>query len=71
MNYREALEQGYKVAFVRSHNGYVSRKVKIDDQPVLVAQGKRKGMLYVETPNYETTGTHYRVYLEKENDGQL
>ena len=56
---------------MRSHNGYVSRKVKIDDQPVLVAEGKRKGMLYVETPNYEAAGTHYRVYLEKENDGQL
>ena len=68
MNYREALEQGYKVAFIRSHNGYVSRKVKIDEQPVHTAKGKRKGMLYVETPNYDASGIHYRVYLVKEDD---
>jgi len=66
MNVREALESGYTVGDVKYFQGYVSRKVVVMDQPVLTAGGYRKGQLYYECPNYNSTRYSLRVYLVKE-----
>lgn len=55
MTFKEALNSGYRLADQRWFLGYVSRKVNIDDQPVLIAGGSRKGEPYVELPNWRST----------------
>lgn len=43
MTYGEAKANGWKEADTKYGRGYVSRKVDVDQQPVLVAGGSRKG----------------------------
>lgn len=66
MTYREALEQGWKKADTALHRGYVSRKVNVDNQPCLEAKGRRKGCMYVELPNPNSTQYLIRQYIVKE-----
>lgn len=65
MTYKEAKAQGYVIVYRAWQRGYVSRKVNMDDQPVLVAGGKRRGMLYVVGPSWVSTVYCMRYYLAK------
>ena len=66
MTFKEALNSGYRLADRQYFRGYVSRKVNIGDQPVLIAGGSRKGEPYVEMPNWRSTTYSIRQYLVKE-----
>lgn len=63
--YMDAINQGYTFVFHSFQRGYVSRKAKIADLPVKIAGGKRKGMLYVCMPYWESTRYCVRSYLVK------
>ena len=65
MTYGEAKANGWKEADTKYERGYVSRKVDVDQQPVLVAGGSRKGQLYVKLPCWSTTLFCVRQYLTK------
>lgn len=63
MTYATAKAAGYKDGDIESQRGYVSRKVNPDEQPVLTANGSRKGQLYVLLPSKSSTQYCYRQYL--------
>ena len=62
MTYAEAKKGGYKDSYTAYARGYVSRKVNIDDQPVLMT---KRGKYYVELPNWNSTQYLIRQYIEK------
>lgn len=66
MTFKEALNSGYRLADRRWFRGYVSRRVSINDQPVLIAGGSRRGEPYVDLPCWSSTTYHIRQYLVKE-----
>lgn len=68
MTYKEALANGYTKGDTSLARGYISRKTKIDGIEVQTAQGRRKGQLYVELPNWDSTQYHIRQYLVKEGE---
>lgn len=59
----DAVMSGYYPGADYWQMGYVSRKVDEDDQPVLVAAGKRHGQLFVLLPAWRTTNFCVRQYL--------
>ena len=61
--YGEAIALGYKYVFSSWARGYVSRKVKLSSQLVHQAGGKRKGLVYVLGPSWESSRYCYRHYL--------
>lgn len=63
MTYKEAKAKGYRDGRRAYQRGYVSRKVDIDDQPVLKSGA---GELYVLLPNWDSTQYCIRQYLTKE-----
>lgn len=63
--YEEALKDGYTQNDLKYQRGYVSRKVDIRKQPVLIAGGSRKGQLYILLPNFDSTQYCFRAYLKK------
>lgn len=70
MTVRDALNQGYVLSGEWKYERcYVSRKnYKPEDQPVLVAGGRRKGELYFLSPNWKSTTYSFRNYLIKKED---
>ena len=66
MTYKEALAKGYKAVFTAWTLGYISRKADVDMLPVYEAKGRRKGLLYVDTPSWQSTRFCIRVYLSKD-----
>ena len=68
MTYAEAKAQGYEIVDSAWTRKYVSRKVNVDDQPVYEAGGRRKGLLYVDVPSWESTQYARRLYLKKEEN---
>ena len=66
MTYAEAKASGYKAVDAAWARGYVSRKIKVDEQPVYEAGGRRKGLLYVDAPSWMSSQYHTRIYLSKE-----
>lgn len=63
--YKEAFSRGWRVVAVTTCAGYLSRKLDIWESEIKEAKkGKYKGMLYFESPSYESASTHYRNYLE-------
>lgn len=68
MTYKEAKANGYKVIDVAWTRKYISRKTNVDEQPVLEAGGKRKGMLFVEVPCWKSTQYSKRLYLAKDGE---
>ena len=64
-NYKEAKAQGYSIAFLRYQRGYISRNANIDEAPVMVAGGSRRGMLYVLVPRWQSTQSCQSMYLTK------
>lgn len=65
MTYLEAINQGYKNGDTTFFRGYVSRKINVAAQPVKIAEGNRKGQLYVELPYYSSSQYSLRQYLVK------
>lgn len=65
---KEAIANGYMITEKRLARGYISRRVNPAYQPVKIAGGSRKGQLFVELPNFESTTYHYRCYLTKPID---
>lgn len=63
--YGAALAAGYSDGDQTWERGYISRKSKLDDLPVKVAGGNRKGNLYVLLPAYTSTQYCIRQYLVK------
>lgn len=63
MTYDEALANGYRDGDLMYFQGYVSRRVDQGEQPVMIAEGSRKGELYVELPNWRSTNFSFRQYL--------
>ena len=59
------LDAGYFLADMEYQKGYVSRRVDIGNQPVLVAKGRRAGELYILEPCYHTSRYCFRHYLVK------
>lgn len=53
---------GYATAYQR---GYVSRRANIDDRPICVAGGTRKGELYYTVTSPASTQYCIRVYIGK------
>ena len=53
---------GYAEAYQR---GYVSRRANIDDRPIRVAGGARKGELYYTVASPISTQYCVRVYISK------
>lgn len=64
MTYKEAKAKGYKDGRTAYQRGYVSRKINIENQPVLKSG---RGELYVLLPNWNSTQYCIRQYLTKEN----
>ena len=62
MTYKEAKTKGYKDGRTAYQRGYVSRKINIDNQPVLESG---RGELYVLLPNWNSTQYCIRQYLTK------
>jgi len=60
MNYKEALEAGYKRTRSAYQRGYISRKTNIDEQPVL---STKRGDLYVILPCYSSSQYSIRQYI--------
>lgn len=54
-------ENGYDLGERSLARGYVSRRAKAFE--VKVAQGRRKGQLYIELPHPTSTQYHFRQYL--------
>lgn len=65
MTYKEAREAGYIDGDMKYTAGYISRKTNIDNQPVKVAGGSRKGQLYILVPCWHSTTYCFRLYLKK------
>lgn len=65
MTYAEAIASGYVEADRKYTRSYVSRKIRIEDQPVKLAGGNRKGQLYVLAPCFTSSQYCYRVYLTR------
>lgn len=63
MTYGEAKQQGYKNGDVKYFQGYISRRVNVNQQPIKTAKGNREGELYVELPCWKSTQYAYRQYL--------
>lgn len=63
MTLQEALNMGYSLGDIKYQRGYVSRKVNINNQPVLAAQGTRNNEKYVLVPAWNTTNYCFRQYL--------
>lgn len=59
------LDAGYHLADMEYQRGYVSRRVDIGKQPVLVAGGRRAGELYILEPCYTSSRFCFRHYLVK------
>lgn len=59
----EAKAQGWIEVDVTYARGYISRKTDIDNQPIKIASGSRKGELYYEHPCFHSTLYFYRVYV--------
>lgn len=66
MTYQQAIKAGYKPADTKLQRGYVSRKINVNNQPVIEAGGRRKGELYVELPSWQSTVYCIRQYLTKD-----
>ena len=64
MTYKDAKKQGYKNGRQAYQRGYVSRKIDINNQPVLTSG---KGELYVLFPCWTSTQYCIRQYIYKEN----
>lgn len=62
---REALDMGYRISDMMYQRGYISRKVNMDEQPVKVAGGIRRGQLYVDAPCETSTQYSFRYYLAR------
>lgn len=65
MNYKQAQDQGYYIYRTAWQKKYISRKININDQPVLIAGGNCKGELYIEGPCWISTQYSFRHYLKK------
>lgn len=65
---KEAVDNGYVIAEKTHARGYISRRLKPENQPVKIAGGSRKGQLFVELPSFDSTTYHYRCYLTKQLD---
>ena len=65
MTYGNALAAGYVNADRQWQRGYLSRKINVMEQPVVVAGGYRKGDLYVLLPTRQSTQYCIRQYLKK------
>lgn len=63
--YGEAIASGYITADRKYSRGYISRKTDINNQPIKIAAGKRKGDIYINIPSYDSTRYHYRLYLKR------
>ena len=63
--YEEAKAQGYSIASLRYQRGYIPRNTNINESPVMVAGGSRKGMLYALVPCWKSTQYCRRMYLTK------
>lgn len=62
--FKEAKEMGWVVYDVMTCAGYLSRRIDIDNQPIILSKkGARSGEYYFKTPNYQETGYHYRNYI--------
>lgn len=65
MTYIDAIKQGYCLSDITYQKGYVSRRVNLYDQKVLIAGGRRQGQLYILAPCYHSTIYCLRYYLSK------
>ena len=63
LSYKQAIKNGWQIADERSQRKYVSRKVNLENQPVLAAGGHRKGEFYVEVPSWQSSRYSIRRYL--------
>lgn len=64
---KEALSSGYRITDTKYACGYISRKVKVEDQPCYYAGGTRKGYIYAESPNFNSNRYFIRVYMIKDD----
>lgn len=60
----DLMSLGYYVYDTRWTQGYISRHIDTRLTRVKVANGRRKGQLYVEVPSWESTQYHIREYLK-------
>jgi hypothetical protein len=68
MTYADAKEKGYKDGRTTWQRGYISRKTNIENQPVNIAGGTRKGEAYILVPSWRSTSYCHRRYLIAPND---
>lgn len=66
MTFAQAKQTGYTIAFTSYFRGYVSRRIDENLQPVKQGKGKRKNLLYVELPCFNSSQYALRAYLVKE-----
>lgn len=64
-SWRDARALGYKVTYTALQRGYVSRRIDVDDQPIMIAGGHRRGRLYYLAPSWQSTQYCRRVYIDK------
>lgn len=64
--YADAINKGYTISFYSWQRGYISRKSIDATRPVKVAGGRRRGMLYVVFPSFDSSQYCLRAYLVKE-----
>ncbi len=64
MKYREALANGWKVAFPIRYKGKIDSDVCVCDKELKQGGGRRKRLMYVEVPADDKH--HMRLYLKRE-----
>lgn len=65
LTYKQAIENGWKILDEKLQRKYVSRKLNLDDQPILQVTGNahRSGEYYVEVPSQSNGYYSTRRYL--------
>ena len=72
MTYAEAIKAGFKRHHEAYFQGYVSRKVNEQNQPLKKAGGmyRKKGLYYVELPCWHSSRYAIRLYLTPPEEGR-
>lgn len=63
MTYKQAVEKGWKIKDETFQRKYVSKKINLENQPVLAASGRRNGQFFIEMPSWQSTRYSIRRYL--------
>lgn len=67
LTYKQAIENGWKILDEKLQRKYVSRKLNLDDQPILKVAGTahRGGEYYVEVPSQSNGQYSIRRYMQE------